>query len=81
MGVSQTILISFGTATAVFLPLVLICTRVFDGGFLAICICTMVHLMLRFIVALIYINCKSDLRAANDAAHFWQRDTFRNFGG
>ena len=75
MGEPAIILISFGISTAIFLPMVLISTLVYDGGFLAICICTAIHLVLRFIFAIIYVHCKSTFVEANKMS-FFRRETF-----
>ena len=75
MGESSIILISFGTATAIFLPMVLVSTIVYDGGFLAVCICTAIHLFLRFVVATICVNYMKAFKEANKMS-FFCRETF-----
>ena len=77
MGEASIILISFGVATVIFLPLVLVSTLVYDGGFLAICICTAIHLLLRFLVAITCVHLKSAFSEANKMS-FFRRETFQN---
>ena len=79
MGKANIILITYGVATVIFLPLVLVSTLVYDGGFLAICICTAIHLLLRFLVALTCIQLKSAFSEANKMS-FFRRETFQNYG-
>ena len=79
MGESSIVLISFGVATLVFLPLILVSTLVYDGGFLAVCICTTVLLLMRFVVASICIHCKAAFSEANKVK-FFCRQTFQNYG-
>ena len=79
MGEPNNTLISYGIATVIFLPLVLVSTLVYEGGFLAICICTSIHLLLRFLVAITCVHLKSAFSEANKMT-FFRRETFQNYG-
>ena len=67
--------IAFGVATLVFVPLVLISVLVLDGGFLAVCICSTVHLFMRFAVARLCVGCKAAFAEANKEGGFFKRET------
>ena len=69
------IMVAFGTATVIFLPMVLISVYVLDYGYLGVCICTSIHLLLRFVVSYACITFKTTFVESNQSAQFWSRNT------
>ena len=73
------ILLSLGSATVIFLPLVLVLTLVYECGFMGILVATVVTMVLRFIFAILFVSCKQGFEEAN-AARLFSRETFENLG-
>lgn len=75
MNEPSVLLISFGLATLVFVPTVLVLTLVYDCGYGGICWATVMHLFLRFVFAFALISFKDAFKLANQQTRFFERAT------
>ena len=74
------ITLAFGTATAIFVPLVFTSVFVFEQGFFGVCVCATIHHIIRFVVSYSCICFKAKFKEANSSTKVISMDSVSNLG-